>query len=74
VNFLNIDVLCTIRHRAHGTRAVHTRFTTNENLIGLVNGIGVSIHHAARAALIWRLTLFFGERARRMVNRQFARA
>jgi hypothetical protein len=56
------------------TRVVHTRFTTNENLIGLVNGIGVSIHHVGRGLLFWRLTFTIGERAGLMVNRFFAAA
>jgi hypothetical protein len=73
VNFFDIDVLCTVRHRARGTRALHTRFTTNENLIGLVNGIGVSIHHVGDAARFCPVAFIFGECASRMVNRSFAR-
>src|SRR4029079_3925750 len=72
-NFFDIDVLCTNRHRTRGTRALHTRFTTNENLIGLVNGIGVSIHHAGVTPRFCRVAFIFSERARLMVNRWFAR-
>jgi hypothetical protein len=37
---------------------------TNENLIGLVNGNGVSIHHVADRALICRVAFILGERGR----------
>src|SRR5262245_16291458 len=68
----NIDVLCTIRQRTRGTRVLHTRFITNENLIGLVNGIGVLIHHDGRAGWFCPVAFIFGERTGLMVNRWFA--
>ena len=58
---------------ARGTHAVHTRFITNENLIGLVNGSGVSIHHLGNRAWICPVAFIFGECAGRMVNRSLAR-
>src|SRR5262245_18220694 len=72
-NSFNIDVLCTVRLMARRTRAVHARFTTNENLIGLVNGSGVSIHHAGNSARFCQLAFIFSECERSMVNRLFAR-
>jgi hypothetical protein len=42
---------------------------TNENLIGLVNGNGVSIHHVANPALICPVAFILGERRQHMVNR-----
>jgi len=45
---------------------------TNENLIGLVNGNGVSIHHVAKPALIFPVAFILGERGPVMVNRWFA--
>jgi hypothetical protein len=41
---------------------------TNENLIGLVNGNGVSIHHVANGALICPVAFILGERGPFMVN------
>ena len=46
----------------------------NQNRIGLVNGIDVSIHHVAAGALIWRLAFILRERAKLMVNQSFAEA
>jgi hypothetical protein len=69
VNFLDIDVLCTVRHRARGMGALHTRFTTIENLLGLVNGIAVSIHHIGNRPRFCPVAFIFGENARLMVNR-----
>jgi aspartate 1-decarboxylase len=43
--------------------------TRNQNLIGLVNGIAVSIHHVANSARFCRVAFIFGEQASRMVNR-----
>jgi hypothetical protein len=45
---------------------------TNENLIGLVNGNGVSIHHVANHALICPVAFILGERGPFMVNRWYA--
>jgi len=42
---------------------------TNENLIGLVNGNGVSIHHVADPALICPVAFILGECGPFMVNR-----
>jgi chemotaxis protein CheZ len=42
---------------------------TNENLIGLVNGNGVSIHHIVSRALICPVAFILDERAAHMVNR-----
>jgi hypothetical protein len=42
---------------------------TNENLIGLVNGNGVSIHHVVNRVLIWPVAFILGERGPFMVNR-----
>jgi hypothetical protein len=42
---------------------------TNENLIGLVNGNGVSIHHVVKGTLICPVAFILSERAARMVNR-----
>ena len=71
--FFNIDVLCTIRQRTRGTRVLHTRFITNENLIVLVNGIGVLIHHVGAGVRFCPTAFIFGERAGLMVNRFFSR-
>jgi hypothetical protein len=45
---------------------------TNENLIGLVNRNGVSIHHVVKRARIFRVAFILNERASLMVNRWFA--
>jgi chemotaxis protein CheZ len=45
---------------------------TNENLIGLVNGNGVSIHHVVNPALICPVAFILGERVAHMVNRWYA--
>ena len=71
-NFFDIDVLCTNRHWTRGTRALHTRFITNENLIGLVNGNGVWIHHTGVSLRFCRVAFIFNERAGAMVNRWFS--
>jgi hypothetical protein len=47
---------------------------TNENLIGLVNRNGVSIHHVVNCDRISRLAFILGERGSRMVNRWCAAA
>jgi hypothetical protein len=54
-------------------RVLHTRFITNENLIGLVNRSGVLIHHVGRLRSFSPVAFIFGERGLRMVNRWFAR-
>jgi hypothetical protein len=41
---------------------------TNQNLIGLVNGNGVSIHHVANRAWICPVAFILHERAALMVN------
>jgi hypothetical protein len=43
--------------------------TRNQNLIGLVNGIGVSIHHVANRLRFCPVAFIFDEQADRMVNR-----
>jgi hypothetical protein len=45
---------------------------TNENLIGLVNGNGVSIHHVARHGLICPVAFILSERGPHMVNQWYA--
>jgi hypothetical protein len=44
----------------------------DQNLIGLVNGIGVSIHHVGKAARFCRVAFIFGECVSYMVNRWYA--
>ena len=65
-----IDVLCTVRlwERAPTEAPLHA-ITRNQNLIGLVNGIGVSIHHVANRPRFCPVAFIFDERADRMVNR-----
>jgi hypothetical protein len=46
--------------------------TKHQKLIGLVNAKPVRIHHAAKAARIWRTAFIFGEAGARMVNRRCA--
>jgi hypothetical protein len=45
-----------------------------ENRIGLVNGIGVSIHHVVSCPRFRAAAFIFGERKRRMVNRKLCPA
>jgi hypothetical protein len=47
---------------------------TDENLIGLVNGNAVSIHHVANRTRNCRVAFILNERAPRMVNRWCAAA
>jgi hypothetical protein len=68
-NFFDIDVLCTVRLWWRADRAVYTRFITNENLIVLVNGIGVLNHRAGEATWFCPVAFIFGECASIMVNR-----
>jgi hypothetical protein len=53
--FPDIDVLCTVRHcwfaRRRPDAPLHA-INTNQNLIGLVNGSAVSIHHLGNCAPI----------------------
>jgi hypothetical protein len=49
--------------------ALHTRFTTIENLLGLVNETGVSIHHVGDRRRFCPVAFIFGEDEPRMVNR-----
>jgi hypothetical protein len=53
-------------------RRLCTWLAKSKNRIGLVNGIGVSIHHVVKSARFCRVAFIFGERARRMVNRWYA--
>jgi hypothetical protein len=43
--------------------------TKDQNRIGLVNGIDVSIHHADNSAWFCPVAFIFDERTGRMVNR-----
>jgi hypothetical protein len=45
---------------------------TNQNLLGLVNGNGVSIHHFGNRALICAVAFILHERGPLMVNRWYA--
>ena len=45
-----------------------------EIAFGLVNGIGVLIHHDDKGALLLAVAFIFDERPGGMVNRKFARA
>jgi hypothetical protein len=75
--FPDIDVLCTFRHcglAAADRRAPLHAINTNQNLIGLVNASGVSIHHPGNRALICPLAFILRERAPPMVNHSFASA
>jgi hypothetical protein len=47
---------------------------TNQNLIGLVNGNAVSIHHFGKRARIYPVAFILRERGPLMVNRWFAAA
>jgi len=47
---------------------------TNENLIGLVNGNGISIHHVTHRSLICPVAFILDERGPFMVNRLCAAA
>jgi hypothetical protein len=53
-------------------RAPLHAINTNQNLIGLVNGNGVSIHHLGNGALICPVAFILRERDPPMVNRWFA--
>jgi len=70
--FPDIDVLCTVSSllvRGSGkTNPLHA-INTNQNLIGLVNTSGVSIHHVGNRARICPTAFILRERALRMVNR-----
>src|SRR6476620_6932917 len=73
--FPDIDVLCTVsslRVRNRDRAAPLHAINTNENLIGLVNRNGVSIHHVVKRARIFRVAFILNERASLMVNRWFA--
>jgi hypothetical protein len=75
--FPDIDVLCTVRHcgfAATDRRAPLHAINTNQNLIGLVNGIGVSIHHLGNGALIWPVAFILRERDALIVNHWYAPA
>jgi hypothetical protein len=71
---LDIDVLCTVSSRERRSGAFCTPPAKIENLIGLVNRIGVSIHHVVKCARFSKVAFIFGERSERMVNRWYARA
>jgi hypothetical protein len=49
-------------------------FMRREIAFGLVNGIGVLIHHDAMSALFFTVAFIFDERPGGMVNRAFSRA
>jgi hypothetical protein len=57
--------------RAPRRRPPHA-INTNQNLIGLVNRNGVSIHHVANCAPFHPVAFIFGEQRLRMVNRWYA--
>src|SRR6266481_9511817 len=70
--FPDIDVLCTVsslRVRNRDRTAPLHAINTNENLIGLVNRSGVSIHHVVKRARICPVAFILRERAPLMVNR-----
>jgi len=74
---LNIDVLCTvsssyIRRRARWLIRDRDVVNKEQKPFCLVNGSGVSIHHADKRGAIWRSAFIFGEHRARMVNRSFA--
>ncbi|WP_334446758.1 hypothetical protein [Bradyrhizobium sp. AZCC 1610] len=74
--FPDIDVLCTVRHcglAAARQTPLHA-INTNQNLIGLVNRSGVSIHHFGNGARICPVAFILRERAPLMVNRWCAAA
>jgi len=54
-------------------RALHTRFTTIQNLFRLVNGIGISIHHVLDRRGFCAVAFIFDEGRSRMVNRWCAK-
>jgi hypothetical protein len=75
--FLNIDVLCTvssscIRRRTRWLIRVLDVVNKEQTPFRLVNGSGVSIHHVAISAAIWRSAFIFDEGRSLMVNRPFA--
>jgi hypothetical protein len=54
--------------RSNSDAPLHA-INTNQNLIGLVNGSGVSIHHFGDCARICPVAFILRERASLMVNR-----
>jgi hypothetical protein len=76
--FLNIDVLCTVSSSCirRRTRLADCRVldvvNKEQTPLRLVNRTGVSIHHVANHAAIWRSAFIFDEGQSRMVNRAFA--
>jgi hypothetical protein len=53
-----------------GATPLHA-INTNQNLIGLVNGSAISIHHIVRWASFCPVAFIFDECARAMVNPRF---
>src|SRR6476620_6821385 len=63
--FPDIDVLCTVRHCGLAAAARRTplhAINTNQNLIGLVNGSAVAIHHPGNRARICPVAFILRER------------
>jgi hypothetical protein len=64
-----IDVLCTVRLRSAPLEAPLHEINKNQNLLCLVNGAGVSIHHVRNWLRFCPAAFIFDEDASRMVNR-----
>jgi hypothetical protein len=64
-----IDVLCTVRLEGASIEAPLHAINKNQNLLRLVNGIGVSIHHIRNWLRFCPVAFIFDEDANRMVNR-----
>ena len=64
-----IDVLCTVRLGGASIEAPLHAINKNQNLLGLVNETGVSIHHVGNRPWFCPVAFIFDEDEARMVNR-----